>query len=148
MANADITRFGKNNQKKNVSLASAKLYPAKLDHTYGLAVDGTIAIGDVLTLFQLPTESVITDCFVVVRTAPTGDGQQTTIKLSADAVDIMDAVALGANVGIVGSLKAKTYIKAGAVITATLGTKALKDGVFELVVEFQEIDRVNGDYLN
>lgn len=148
MANADITRFGKNNQKKNVSLASAKLYPAKLDKTYGFAVDGTIAMGDIVTLFQLPPESVVTDCYVVVRTAPTGDGQQATIKISADAVDLMDAVALGNNVGIVGSLKAKTYIKAGAAITATFGAKALKDGIFELVVEFQELDRVNGDYLN
>lgn len=148
MANINISRFDKNNQKKNVSLATARINPAVLDETYGLATAGTLASGDVITLFNLPAKCVITNCYVAVHKAPTGTGQQATIQVKADAVSIMDAVAVGAQAAVVGNLKAKTSIDAGAEITATIGAQALSDGLVEVVVEFHELERTNGDYLN
>lgn len=148
MAKISLNSFAKNNQRKNVSVGSAKIYPAKLDATYSLAKAGELAVGDVVTLFSLPMECVITDCFLVVRTAPTGDSQQAQIQVKADNTAILDAVAVGATSGVVGSLKQKTYIPAGAEITATISTKALKDGILDVVVEFFELDRANGEYLN
>lgn len=148
MANIDLNKFSKNNQKKNVSIASGKIYPNLVSPLYGATGAGQIAAGDVVTLFTIPADCVITDCYLVVRTAPTGNGQQATIQVKADAISIMDATAAGAGVGIAGSLKAKTFLKAGATITAEVAAHPLTDGQFEVVVEFHELDRTNGDYLN
>lgn len=148
MAKINITRFDKNNQKKNVSLATAKINPAVLDQTYGLETAGTLASGDIITLFKLPAKCVITKCYLRVHKAPTGTGQQATIQVKADTVSIMDAVAVGGQAGVVGTLKAVTPIDAGAEVTATIGTQSLVDGLVEVVVEFHELERANGDYLN
>lgn len=147
MAKVDLTNFSKNNQKKNVSLATAKLQPTLMTPQYGAAL-GTLANGDVVTLFTLPPQCVITDCYLVVQQVPTGTGQQATIQVKADSVPIMNAVAVGATAQPVGQLTNKTWIPAGAVITATIGAQNLTDGVVEVVVQFAEISRTNGEYLN
>lgn len=148
MAAIDLNKFAKNNQKKNVSIATGKIYPALVGPMYGAATAGQIEANDVITLFNIPADCVITDCYLLVRSVATGNGQQATVEVKADAVTVMDAVATGAAVGVVGALKAKTFLKAGATITAKVAAQALTDGQFEVVVEFQELDRTNGDYLN
>lgn len=147
MANVNINSFGRNNQKKNVSVASATIDAGKLtSKEYGVSEDGKIAVGDVLTLFSLPAECVITNAFFVVKKVPTATTAQ--IKLDAGTDSLFAATAVGSAVAVVGSLAGKAYTKSGVDVTATISTAALSDGLIEVVVEYVELNRVNGEYVN
>lgn len=147
MASVNINSFGRNNQKKNVSVATATIDAARLTiKEYGVAEDGKIAVDDVLTLFSLPAGCVITNAYFVVEKVPTATTAQ--IKIDSGTDNLVAATAVGSSVAVVGSFVGKAYTKSGTDVTATISTAALTDGIIEVVVEYTELHRVNGEYVN
>lgn len=148
MANVDLKLFGKNNLKKGTSVASGVIEPAKLTKSNdGLAKDGELAIGDVVTLFSLPANCVITDAYIYVRVGDTGSSTA-TLKIDAGAVKtLINGQAVGsASNAPVGSLQAKAGTGTGVDVQATVGAAPIKGGVYEVVVEYVELGRTIGEY--
>ena len=145
MANINIKTLGKNNQKKAVSISSAKIKPSALTVANGVATAGTLASGDVVKLFSLPANSVVTNAFIVVTKGATGGTQ--TLKITVGSTDSVAAVAVGTADGVIkGGAVTKVATGTGADVTVTTGVADLTDGEFEVVVEYIEYTRTIGEY--
>lgn len=143
----DLKLFGKNNLKKGNSVASATIEPKKLTiKADGVATDGELAVGDKVVLFNLPANCVIKDAFIYVKTADAGSSTA-QLKVDAGTSPVIANTAVGsASNAAVGTLAGKVGTGTGVEITATVGTAALKGGVYEVVVEFAELSRTIGEY--
>lgn len=141
MANVNVMRFGVNNQKKVKSVSVAKVIPALMTTSgNGVVTDGTIANGDVVELFNLPENCVVTDAYFVVNRVSAENTAQITLKCGTDT--IMDATAVGSAGNVVlGSLKGKVFTDTGKMVTATISIADLKSGEFSIVVAYDEIER-------
>lgn len=147
MATVSLKLFGKNNLKKGNSVASATIEPKKLTiKDDGIATDGELANGDKLVLFSLPANCVIKDAFIYVKTADAGSSTA-QLKVEANTTQLIASTAVGsASNTVLGTLAAKVGTGTGVDVIATVGTAALKGGVYEVVVEFAELGRTIGEY--
>lgn len=147
MATVDLKLFGKNNLKKGNSVASATIEPKKLTIKYdGIATEGELATGDKLVLFNLPSNCVIKDAFIYVKTADAGS-RTAQLTVDANTTNLVASTAVGeASNTVIGSLVGKVGTGTGVEVSATVGTAALKGGVYEVVVEFAELGRTVGEY--
>ena len=135
MAAVDLTLTGKNNEKRGVSVAVG---------TIDVASTGTLASGDVVTLTNLPAGAVVTGAYFLVVTGPTTGTQTLTLKVGSTSV--MGATAAGTADGVVKTATVTSaFTGTGAALTATVGTASLTDGKFEVVVEYIQHDKVNGE---
>lgn len=147
MATIGLKTFDENRLKKSVSLSTATIRPAEIGAMYGNATPGEIQIGDVLTLFNIPPKSVLTNAGIVVKTKATATTAQ--IKLDVGTTAVMDATAVGSlsNV-VIGSLKGKAYLPTGGDLKATISVAKLTDGDFEVFVEYYEVGKATGELTN
>lgn len=139
-----LPKFGK---KVSRSASTATFKPSDFKTSDGVAVDGTLANGDVVTLLTLPENVDVTNAYIHVVTAPT-DGTQ-TLQIALGATNLIAAIAVGA---VSGAYKGGTVTKAnsgtGSDITVTTGVADLTDGEFRIVVEYVEYTKVTGELTN
>lgn len=150
MATIDIRTYGENRLKKSISLSTASIVPAKIGESYGNANAGTVKSGDILNLFELPSRSVVTSVFVLVKTKATNT--TATLKLDVGTTNLMAATAVGSVSGaVVGSMAGTAkgiYLPTGGIVAATVGVADLTDGDFEVVVEYYEVGKLTGELTN
>lgn len=143
----DLKNVGKHDRKVSRSASAALIKPAVITTAEGVATKGTLAAGDVVTLFTLPANVDVTNAYINVVKAPTGGTQ--TLKISVGSTDIIAAVAVGA---VSGAFKGGTVTKAnsgtGSNVTVTTGIADLTDGEFRVVVEYVEYNKVTGELTN
>ena len=147
MASVNLVRKERNSGKRGVCVAVGKLIPANLTTADGVAADGTLASGDVVTFANLPANAVVVNAFIRVKEGATTGTQ--TLKISIGGTDAIAAVAVGtADNAIKGGTVTRVDTATGAAFTATSGVGALTDGVFECVVEYVETELVTGELTN
>ena len=147
MASVNVKTYGKNNQKKGVCASVATIKPADLTNADGVATAGTLASGDVVTVFSLPADAIVTNALIVVKTGATTGTQ--TMKITVGSTDVIAAVAVGtADNAVKGGTVTRAATGTGADVTVTTGVGALTDGEFEIVVEYVEYVRTTGEYTN
>ncbi len=138
MANINEKLIAKNGLKKSISISTGSLAPA--DNT-------SLAIDDVVTLFTLPSNSVVTDVLIVVGAAPTDGTQELSVEVGG--VEALAAVALGTVDGtVVGGSTTRLGTGTGADVTATLTVADLADGEIEVIVEYVEYTKTTGELTN
>lgn len=145
MANVNVLLKERNNAKRYVSASVGTLKPAELTVEDGVATAGILAQADVVTLFKLPADCVITNAYFVVKKAAAETTSQLTIKAGSDNLVAATAVGSLAN-KVLGILAGKVYTGTGVDVTATVGTADLKSGEFDIVVEYTELGRMNGEF--
>ena len=144
MASIDYTRVAKNNEKRKVSVFTSNIKPANVTVAEGFAAAGTIAIGDVITLANLPANSIVTNASIQVVTGLTTGTQ--TVALAVGGTAIMTAVAVGTADNVT---KGTTTIKkVEGALTLTTGVAAMVDGEIEVLIEYIEPDVVTGELTN
>ena len=141
MASIDYTRKDKNNQKRKVSVFTTNIKPADVTVAEGFTTAGTIASGDVITLANLPANSIVTSASVQVVTGPTTGTQ--TVALAVGGTAVMAAIALGTADNVTKGTT--TVKKVEGALTLTTGVAALVDGEIEVIVEYIEPDLVTGE---
>ena len=141
MAAIDYKLKSKNNEKRKVCVFASNLKPADVTVAEGFATAGTIAIADVITLGNLPANSIVTSASVQVITGATTGTQ--TIALAVGGVAIMAAVAVGTADNVTKGTT--TVKKVEGALTLTTGVAALVDGEFEVLIEYIEPDLVTGE---
>lgn len=140
MANIDIKRLSRNDQKVSRCASAAVITPADLDA-------GQLASGDVVTLFTLPANADVTNAYIYVGTGATGGTQ--TMKISVGGTDVISAVAVGtADGAFKGGAVTRVNSGTGADVTVTTGVATLTDGSYRVVVEYVESDKVTGELTN
>lgn len=129
---ADLTRTGLNNQKRGVSVFVSE-YMAT-----AVAQDDTLA--------NLPSNIVVQNAYVVVTTASGTATDTVDIKVGSTVVGNECLVGvLGLGVGT----PAPTYFATGGALSVVSGADAPDTaGVYQVVVEYLELDKVNGEYTN
>ncbi len=147
MANVNLKNAGKHDRKVSRSASAANINPAVLTTADGVATAGTLATGDVVTLFTLPENADVTNAYIYVVKATTGGTQ--TLKISVGSTDIVAAVAVGTSAGVFkGGSVTKANSGTGSDVTVTTGIAALTDGEFRVVVEYVEYSKVTGELTN
>lgn len=143
----DFTRFATNSSKKSTSLFGACIKPACAKVSMGASEEGKIKNGESVKLLELPAGSVITNAYIVVEKAPTASTAQFEVKVGSDS--IIASTALGNQNGVaVGSLSGKKVSLLGDTVTVENTVADLTDGVFYVVIEFDEYTKATGEYLN
>jgi len=130
---ADISRSGLNNQKRSVSVAV--LAPTEADI---VAVGGAQAI-------TLPQRCLVTAVKTVVSTPSATAGAQVTLRVGAVAIATNVAVATAG----VKTTNTPGYFPTGGVVNIVAGGTAPAAGnlVAEYIIEYVELDTVNGAYV-
>lgn len=150
MANIDLRTYDENRLKKSVSLSTATVKPADVGAMYGNPNPGQLKQNDVITLFELPARSVVTNVFVVVKTKATAT--TATLKIDIGSVNLMAATAVGSTSGaVIGSLAGAAkgiYFPTGGQVKATVGVADLTDGDFDVVVHYFEVGKATGELTN
>ena len=147
MANVNLKNVKKHDRKVSRSASAANINPAVLTTAAGVATAGTLATGDVVTLFTLPENADVTNAYIYVAKAPTGGTQ--TLKISVGSTDIVAAVAVGTSAGVFkGGAVTKANSGTGSNVTVTTGIANLTDGEFRIVVEYVEYNKVTGELTN
>lgn len=144
MASIDYTRTAKNNEKRKVSVFTSNIKPANVTVAEGFATAGTIAIGDVITLANLPANSIVTSASIQVVTGLTTGTQ--TVALAVGGTAIMAAVAVGTADNVIKGTT--TVKKVEGALTLTTGVAAMVDGEIEVLIEYIEPDVVTGELTN
>lgn len=144
MASIDYTRTAKNNEKRKVSVFTSNIKPANVTVAEGFATAGTIAIGDVITLANLPANSIVTSASIQVVTGLTTGTQ--TVALAVGGTAIMAAVAVGTADNVTKGTT--TVKKVEGALTLTTGVAAMVDGEIEVLIEYIEPDVVTGELTN
>lgn len=147
MANVNLKNVKKHDRKVSRSASAANINPAVLTTADGVATAGTLATGDVVTLFTLPENADVTNAYIYVVKAPTGGTQ--TLKISVGSTDIVAAVAVGTSAGVFkGGSVTRANSGTGSDVTVTTGIANLTDGEFRIVVEYVEYNKVTGELTN
>ena len=137
MATFDQTLNGKNSQKKSISVSSATI-------DFGAQ---NLAIADVVSVFTLPADAVVTNAFFYVQTGVAG--VTSTGKITVGTTDVVAAVAFAGTAGAVkGGAVTKAHTGTGSEVTITIGTAAATAGVVEVVVEYIEYTKTSGELTN
>lgn len=147
MAKVDLTRAYYNNSKSYYSVSVGTFKPAELKVADGVAADGTLAIDDEVTLFKLPAGVIVTRSYILVRSAAAETTAKLQVKIGGAGQGTATAVGNTAGAVIANSANA-LYTGTGAVVTCAVSVAALKSGEFNVVVEYVEADRQNGEFTN
>lgn len=143
----DFSRFATNSSKKSTSLFGACIKPACARVSMGASEEGKIKNGESVKLLELPAGSAITNAYIVVEKAPTATTAQFAVKVGTDT--IINSTALGSQNGVaVGSLAGKKVSLLGDTVTVENTVADLSDGVFYVVIEFDEYTKATGEYFN
>ena len=141
MAAIDYLLKDQNSAKRKVCVFSTTIEPANVTTDEGFDTAGTIAIGDVITLANIPKDSIVVSASVQVITGLTTGTQ--TVALAIGGTAVMAAVALGT---ADNATKGTTTVKqADGALTLTTGVAAMVDGKFTVLIEYIEPDLVTGD---
>jgi len=140
MANIDSTLDGRNNEKRGVCVLAVNVKPADVTVEQGYATAGTIAIADVITVANLPKNSIVTSASLQVITGLTTGTQ--TVAIEVGGVEVMAAVAVGTANNVTKGTTTKKKVE-GAV-TLTTAVADMVDGEFEVLIEYIEPDLVTG----
>jgi len=129
---ADLTKEGKNNQKKTYSVFASE------------TISTTATMDE--TLFTLPAGSLVTNVYVYVSTA---SGTSTdTVDVEVGSTVIANEIVVGTTGTKTGSVTA-TYFPTGGVVSVVAGADAPGTaGRFIVVVEYIETQLTNGQYTN
>ena len=130
----DLKRTGTNNQKRSVSVLSAPLLEADI-----------LTTGSIYA--TLPARSLIISVTVNVATA--SGTASATVDVTANGTVVANEVAVTVAGGIAGTLvSAATYLATGGDIVVLAGAVTPANGAFvgDLVVEYIELDKSNGEY--
>jgi hypothetical protein len=133
---ADRTITGINNQKRSVSVLSVPLVEADI-----LTTGSTYA--------NLPARSLITS--VIVNVATVSGTASSTIDVTAGGSVVANEVAVTVAGAIVGTVvSGVAYLATGGVIGVLAGAVTPADGAFvgDLIIEYIELDKTNGEYTN
>ena len=141
MAAIDFLRKDKNNQKRKVSVLTSNFVPANVTTDEGFATAGTIAIGDVITVANLPENSIVVSAAIQVITGLTTGTQ--TVAIAVGGTEVMAAVALGTADNITKGTTTKK--KVSGAVTLTTGVADMVDGEFEVLIEYIEPDLPIGE---
>lgn len=131
---ADRKRTGKNNQKRAVQALVAPLVEADI-----------LTTGSVYA--KLPARSLIIGVSIIVTTV--SGTVSSTLDVQANGSVVANEIAVTSAGAIEGTLvNTATYLATGGDITVLAGgtTPAAGDFVGELVVEYIELDKANGEY--
>lgn len=127
----DLTRKGKNFEKKSASVSSAEVTFEDLNAT------------DVADLFNIPVDALITATHVVVHEA--ADALATldvgTTDGGAELINDADIATVGV---VTDALAAPVSVEMGALVNITPST-TLTQGRFTVVVEYVEYELSNGE---
>jgi hypothetical protein len=141
MASVNFVRKDRNNEKRKVSVFTSNIKPATVTVADGFATAGTIAAADVITLGNLPANSIVTSATVQVITGATTGTQ--TVALSVGGTAVMAAVAVGTAANVT---KGTTTVKqVSGAVALTTGIGSLVDGEFVVLIEYIEPDLVSGE---
>ena len=129
---ADLTKEGKNNQKKTYSVFASE------------TISTTATMDE--TLFTLPAGSLVTNVYAYVSTA---SGTATdTVDVEVGSTVIANEIVVGTTGTKTGSVTA-TYFPTGGVVSVVAGADAPGTaGRFIVVVEYIETQLTNGQYTN
>ena len=133
---ADLKRTGTNNQKRSVSVLSVPLLEADI-----------LTTGSIYA--TLPARSLILS--VTVNVATVSGTASSTVDVSAAGTVVANEVAVTVAGVIVGTVvSAAAYLATGGDIVVLAGSTTPADGAFvgDLVVEYIELDKTNGEYTN
>ena len=136
MAVTDKTRTGINNQKRSVSVLSAPFVEADI------LVDGS-------SFANLPARSLITNIIVNVTTVSAT--ATSTVDVTANGNVVANEVAVTTAGAIVGTVvSGEAYLATGGALVVKAGavTPAAGDLVGDIIVEYIELDKSNGEYTN
>jgi len=134
MATYDQTLNGKNNQKKDVNVSSATLD----------FVAQNVAATETVGVFRLPDNAVVINAFFFVKTGLTNT--TATGKITVGSTDAIAAVAFaGSDATLKGGAVTKVHTGTGADVTVTIGTADATDGEVEVIVEYIEYTKTNGE---
>ena len=129
---ADLTRTGMNNQKRGVS--------------YFVSESMATAVAQNDTLANLPAGIVVTNAYVVVTTASGTATDTVDIKLGSTVIGNECVVGV---LGVGAGTPAVTYSATGGALSVVSGADAPDTaGVYRVVVEYLELDKVTGEYTN
>ena len=144
MAAIDYLRKKKNNEKRKVCVFATNIKPADVTTDEGFGTAGTIASGDVITVANLPKNSVVVAAAIQVIIGLTTGTQ--TVAIAIGGTEVMAAVALGtANNATKGTTTKK---KVEGAVTLTTGVAAMVDGEFEVLIRYIEPDLITGELTN
>lgn len=141
MAAVNYLRKDRNNEKRKVCVLAANIKPADVTVAEGFVAAGTIAIADVITVANLPENSIIVGAEIQVITGLTTGTQ--TVAISVGGVAVMAAVALGTADNVTKGTTIKK--KVSGAVTLTTGVAAMVDGEFEVLIRYIEPDLVTGE---
>lgn len=131
MAQINKTRLDKAYEKKNASVASAKLV-----HT---DIPGT----DEYELFVLPSRSLITDAYIIKSEVSQAG---VTANLGFDGgSELISNAALGTIANVKDALTVGVLTGTGKVVTFK-PSAVLTKGTFQVVIEYVEFTRGNGEF--
>lgn len=131
---ADRKRTGLNNQKRSVSVLSVPFVEADI-----------LLTGSIYA--TLPARSLITNIIVNVKTV--SGTASSTVDITADGTVVANEVAVTTAAAVVGTLvAAATYLATGGDVIVLAGAVTPADGALigELIVEYVELDKTNGEY--
>jgi len=148
---SDLRRTGLLNQKRE---GNAGVFPLVEADIIVAAVAANPAIQQIAVpantaiVANLPARSVITGIRTIVTTASTTAGANISMKVGATVIAANVAVAT-TGVKVSTPLAAGSYFPTGGQIAITPGAVAPAAGnlVCEVVVEFIELDKLEGEYL-
>ena len=130
---ADLTKVGKNNQKKTYSVFASEYI------TTSATMDDT--------LFSLPAGALVTGCYVYVATASGGDATD-TVDIKVGNTVIVNELVVGTT-GTKTAVVTPTYFPTGGVVTVVAGADAPGTaGSIKVIVEYIETALTNGQYTN
>jgi len=136
MATYDQTLNGKNSYKKSVSVSSATL-------DFG---EQAVSSTETVAVFTLPANAVVVNAFFNVTSGVTG--ATATGKITVGSTDAIAAVTFGGSAAVKGGTVTKVATGTGAAVTVTVGTANATAGVVEVIVEYIEYTKTNGELTN
>jgi len=122
---ADLTRIGKNNQKRDTSISVC-------DSTTATEANG---------LYNIPAKSLLLTVNVIV-TVPEASA---TIDIYIDGTLAVDEVSLTAAGSTGNSLIAQVYYPVGGLVEVRPGTTAPTTGEVSVICRYIEVDKVTGE---
>jgi len=141
MAAVNYKRKDKNNEKRKVSVLTTNIVVADVTVAEGFDTAATIASGDVITVAELPENSIVVGAEIQVVVGPATGTQ--TIAIEVGGTEVMAAVALGTADNVTKGTTTKKKVSGD--VTLTTGVADLVDGEIEILIRYIEPDLTSGE---
>lgn len=145
MAVVNLLGAYENNAKRSGSICVGTINPAEVTTTFGVAANGTLAIGDVVQIAKLPENVVITDAYIVCKVASAQNTAQFEVKAGGQSIVAATAVGNQAD-KVLGTLADKMYFASSPSVEVEVSVAAISSGEFDVVVHYVQLDKINGEY--